>query len=167
MFLLAEFLLASYKYDLHLVLGGYPLHVLPDRITQWLGPFGVVENADPMLVAVVRHALCVAPLRYCSLHDDPVVTGKNASNPALVPFRQKLNAHLTIIPAFLFGSGYAGLGCNIPFPDRILRTRRSFDPDAAKVAGGAGHEPGLLLVYFPVMDSLFVFTSGFLVYQGS
>jgi len=44
------------------------------------------------------------------LHDDPVVTGKNASNVALVPFRQKLNAHLGIIPAFLFGSGYAGLG---------------------------------------------------------
>src|SRR5215831_10439657 len=127
MFLLAEFLLAPYKYDLHLVLGGYPLHVLPDRITQWLGPFGVVENADPMLVAVVRHALCVAPLRYCSLHDDPVVTGKNASNPALVPFRQKLNAHLSIIPAFLFGSGYAGLGYIGLEATTLLRRRSRVD----------------------------------------
>src|SRR5215468_2658047 len=124
MFLLAEFLLASYKYDLHLVLGGYPLHVLPDRITQWLGPFGVVENAHPMLVAVVRYALCVAPLRYCSLHDDPVVTGKNASNPALVPFRQKLNAHLSIIPAFLFGSGYAGLGFSSSISSSVVTGAR-------------------------------------------
>jgi len=54
--------------------------------------------------------LGVAPLRQCPLDDDPVVARQSAGDPALVPFRQEFEAHLSIIIDILFGSGYAGLG---------------------------------------------------------
>jgi hypothetical protein len=46
-------------------------------------PIGVVENADLVLVQVVRHALGVAPVRRRPLHNDAVIAGENASNLAL------------------------------------------------------------------------------------
>src|SRR5215470_13480482 len=110
MLLLTELLLAANEHNLHPVFGRDLLHVLPDGIAQWLRPFGVVENADLVLVKVVRHAFGVAPLRQCPLHDDPVIAAENASNLALVPLDQEFNAHSGIISDILFGSGYAGLG---------------------------------------------------------
>ena len=61
--LLAELLLASNELDLHPVFGGDTLHVLSNGIPQRLGPLGVVEDADLVLVKVVGHPLGVAPLR--------------------------------------------------------------------------------------------------------
>src|SRR5215469_1872769 len=110
MLLLTELLLAANEHNLHPVFGRDLLHVLPDGIAQWLRPFGVVENADLVLVKVVRHAFGVAPLRQCPLHDDPVIAAENASNLALVPLGQEFNAHSGIISDILFGSDYAGLG---------------------------------------------------------
>src|SRR5262245_34670549 len=110
-FLLAELLLTSNKFDLDSVRGGDTLHVLPNGVAQRLCPLRVVENADLVLVEVVRHALGVAPLWNRPLDDDPVVARKNASDLALVPLGQKFDAHSGIITDILFGSGYAGLGC--------------------------------------------------------
>src|SRR5262245_49383158 len=109
-FLLAELLLTSNKFDLDSVRGGDTLHVLPNGVAQRLCPLRVVENADLVLVEVVRHALGVAPLWNRPLDDDPVVAGKNASDLALVPLGQEFDAHSGIITDILFGSGYAGLG---------------------------------------------------------
>src|SRR5262249_34913554 len=106
----AELLLTSNKFDLDSVRGGDTLHVLPNGVAQRLCPLRVVENADLVLVEVVRHALGVAPLWNRPLDDDPVVAGKNASDLALVPLGQEFDAHSGIITDILFGSGYAGLG---------------------------------------------------------
>ena len=97
MLLLTELLFAANEHDLRPVCGGDPLHVLPNGIAQRLSPFGVVENADLVLVAVVRHAFGIAPLRQRALDDDPVIAGENASDLALVPLGQQLHAHSGII----------------------------------------------------------------------
>src|SRR5215813_1715002 len=115
-FLLAELLLTSNKFDLDSVFVSDTLHVLPNGLAQRLCPLRVVENADLVLVEVVRHALGVAPLWNRPLDDDPVVAGKNASDLALVPLGQEFDAHSGIITDILFGSGYAGLG----FPRHLI-----------------------------------------------
>src|SRR5262249_46736285 len=112
-FLLAELLLTSNKFDLDSVFVSDTLHVLPNGLAQRLCPLRVVENADLVLVEVVRHALGVAPLWNRPLDDDPVVAGKNASDLALVPLGQEFDAHSGIITDILFGSGYAGLGYSL------------------------------------------------------
>ena len=128
MLLLTELLLAANEHNLYPVFGRHSLHVLPDGIAQWLRPLGVVENADVVLVKVVRHTFGVAPLRQCPLHDDPVIAGENASNLALVPLGQEFNAHSGIISDILFGSGYAGLGFDLAIP-------------LANIEGGPGAHP--------------------------
>src|SRR5215813_5209500 len=124
-FLLAELLLTSNKFDLDSVRGGDTLHVLPNGVAQRLCPLRVVENADLVLVEVVRHALGVAPLWNRPLDDDPVVAGKNASDLALVPLGQEFDAHSGIITDILFGSGYAGLGCNSVLPCCVWPNRET------------------------------------------
>src|SRR5712691_10756749 len=108
--LLAKLLLASNKLDFHAVFGSDALHVFPNGVSQRLCPPGVVEDADLVLIKIVRHALGVAPLRKRLLDDDPAVAGEHTGDLALVPFCQEFDAHSGIITDILFGSGYAGLG---------------------------------------------------------
>jgi len=69
-----ELLVAAKEHDLRPVSGRAPLQVLSDDIAPWLCPLGVVENADLVLVNVVRDAFGITPLRQRALDDDPVIS---------------------------------------------------------------------------------------------
>jgi hypothetical protein len=71
------------------------------------------------------------------LDDDPVVTGENASDLALVPLCQKFDAHSGIITNGLLGSGYAGLGNTFRRSRRakLGRTARRFKSRHRSVSG--------------------------------
>src|ERR1051325_9549838 len=98
--LLAETFSAPYKFDLHDIIGREALHVLPKRLAHSLGPLGVVEDSDLVLVKVVGHPTGVAPSWYRPLDDDPVIAGKNSDDLIPVPLRQKFDAHCGIVTDF-------------------------------------------------------------------
>src|ERR1039457_4623138 len=108
---LPKALLSAHKLDRHPLFGGDPLHVCPQRLAQRLGPLGVIEDPELVLVEVVGHPAGVTPAGHRPLDDDPVVAGENPSDLIFVSVISS-----TPIPAsyrmFLFGSGYAGLGAS-------------------------------------------------------
>lgn len=60
--LFAEVPVTTNELDLHTRLGGQPLGVLTQFLAQWLGPLGVVEDADPAGGKQLGHGRCMADL---------------------------------------------------------------------------------------------------------
>src|SRR6516164_9622353 len=126
MLLLTELLFAANEHDLRPVCGSDPLHVLPNGIAQRLSPLGVVENADLVLVKVVRHAFGITPLRQRALDDDPVIAGEDASDLALVPVCQPWHAHSGILSIAGRGGGVRrGVSTLAPWGGRRERLMRA------------------------------------------
>jgi hypothetical protein len=82
---LAEAVPAPHKLDLHSILDGDALHVGPKLVAHRLGPLGVVEHPDLMLVKEAGHPGRVTPPRYRSLDDNPVIAAENSGDLIPVP----------------------------------------------------------------------------------
>src|ERR1051325_1813292 len=68
--LLPETFSAPYKFDLHGIIGREALHVLPKRLAHSLGPLGVVEDSDLVLVKVMPW------MQSASCTGSPIITAR-------------------------------------------------------------------------------------------